>query len=363
MTSRRRFLRGIGAAAGLGLGASLAGCGYRPGGGDIRWRSGGDFSTFPTRALDVTDGLVVTVADSTTSFDIDREEWVRGGQITAYATDDGSELWGDHHDAELSCHAVGDGGAAVAFDGTVVRYGADGRWWQFEVDDRLVALAVAGERAYALTESSALAACSDGVERWRTDLETSVDDRDPEPRLAADTEAVVCSVGGAVHCLDPDGSRRWRQPEIDARRLSVVDGEAFVTAGRGLAALDGDTGAIRWIGDRRIREFAVTGDAVYGLSDLELFAYDRSGDLRWSTGSESGDGGGRGADYMGRVAADADGVYVDSSLGLTALDPGDGSVRWRVENGSLSAGPFLAESGVLVVADGELVCHYPEDTF
>jgi heat shock protein HtpX len=56
-------------------------------------------------------------------------------------------------------------------------------------------------------------------------------------------------------------------------------------------------------------------------------------------------------------------VYVDSLGGLSALDPADGAVRWRVGNRSLSAGPFLAPSGVLVVAESDLVCHYREDTF
>ncbi|ELZ20594.1 hypothetical protein C475_20063 [Halosimplex carlsbadense 2-9-1] len=366
MTSRRRFLRGVGAALGAGLGASLAGCGYRPGGGDIRWRESGNFAGFPTSALDVTDGLVVTVADSTMSFDIDREEWTRGGQITAYSTEDGAELWSDHLGGDLSCHAVGDGGAAVGFDGAIVRYGADGRWWQFEAGDPLVALAVAGEWAYGLTETGALVACSDGVERWRIDLDAERgggDDRF-DPILAADTEAVVCWVGGTVHCLDPSGRRRWRQPGIDAHRLSVVDGQIFASSRGSLVALDGSSGESRRIGDGSITEFAVTADAVYGVSDLDVVAYHRSGGRRWSTADDSDSSRNRPAsdptDYQGRVAADSEGVYVDSSRGLTALDPADGSLRWRVGNRSLSAGPFLADSGVLVAADGQLVCHHRE---
>jgi len=367
VTSRRRFLRGVGGAVGLTVAGGLAGCGYRPGGGDVRWRASGNFSTFPARAVAVTDGLVVTVADSTTSFDIDREEWIRGGQVTAYSTGDGTELWSDQHGAELSCHAVGDGGAAVGFDGTIVRYGADGRWWQFGVGEPLVALAVAGEWAYALTESGALVAASDGVERWWTDLDAELagGDDGSGPTLAADTEAIACSVGGAVHCLDPSGRRRWRQPEIDARRLSVVDGEVFASSGRSLAALGGASGERRRIGDEPITAFAVTADAVYGVSGLELLAYDRSGGRRWATTDDSASGRNRPAsdptDYQGRVAADSGGVYVDSSRGLTALDPDDGRVRWRVGNRSLSAGPFLADSGVLVAADGQLVCHYRDD--
>jgi len=364
VTSRRRFLGAVGSALAIG---GLAGCGYRPGGGDVRWRADGDFSTVRGRALAVTDGLVVTVADSTTSFDIEREEWVDGGEIAAYSTEDGSELWSDKLDADLSGHAVGDGIAAVGVDGTIVRYDDDGRQWAFEVSEPLVALAVAGEWAYALTESGALVAASNGVERWWVDLDVAATGDDAsEPMVAASTQTVVCEVGGSVRGFGPSGQRRWSKSELDARSLSVVDGEVFVSAGHGLAAIDSSTGAVRWIGDERIRTFAVTPDTVYGVADLDLYAYDRSGDRRWSTADGStgdeADAVADATDYMGRVAADAGAVYVDSSRGLTALDAGDGRVCWRVENRSISGGPFVADSGVLVVVNGELVCHYRDDT-
>ncbi|WP_436927347.1 outer membrane protein assembly factor BamB family protein [Halosimplex amylolyticum] len=367
MTTRRGFLVGLGTTATV---AGLAGCGYRPGGGDVRWRADGDFAGFRTEALDVTDGLVVTVADSTTSFDIEREEWVRGGEIAAYSTEDGSALWSDHLESELSCHSVGDGGAAVGFDGTVVRYGADGEQWRIDLGASLLALAVADGRAYAISEGGDLVACADGAELWRVDLgpELGSDEGGFGPALAASAETVVCWVGGSVVCLDPDGRRRWRQSEINVRLFSIADGEIVASGASGLAAIDGSTGEMRWLGHERVGRFAVTPDAVYGTYDTELTAYDRSGGRKWSTGDDPSAGrNDREAvepdDYMGRVAADNEGVYVDSSRGLTALDPGDGSVRWRVQNRSLSAGPFLVDGGVLVVADGELVCHYAADQF
>ena len=246
MTSRRRFLRSL-AAAGVAGSTGLAGCGYRPGGGDIRWRSDEFRSPFRQSRLALADGLLVAVADSTMDYDLDAEEWHRGGQVVAYATDDGSEAWTARLDGELTCHAVGDGGAAVGFDRAVVRYGADGELWRASLPEPPVALAVADGRIYALTETGALVACGEGEVLWRVDL---------EPTLGSDE-------GG----------------------------------------------------------FGPT------------------------------------------VAADASGVYVDSLGGLSALDPADGAVRWRVGNRSLSAGPFLAPSGVLVVAESDLVCHYREDTF
>lgn len=363
MTSRRRFLVGVGTAATAG---GLAGCGYRPGGGDIRWRADGDFATFPTRALDVTDGLVVTVADSTTSFDIEREEWIHGGEVTAYSTADGSRVWSDRLDGELSCHTVGDGGAAVGFDGTVVRYAAGGRQWGVDLGASLLALAVAdGDRTYALTDTGDLVACAGGAERWRVDLEPELgaDDGGFEPAVAASHETVVCWVGGSTLAFDTGGRRRWSQPDINVRRFSFVDGAVFASGGGGVATFDGATGDLRWITDDG-GGFTVTADAVYSAYDTKLRAYDHSGSLRWSIPDDTGPDRDRAvrdpAQYQGPVAADSEGVYVDSSGGLTALDPGDGSVRWRMQNRMISAGPYLADSGVLVVAENELVCHYRE---
>lgn len=363
MTSRRRFLGAVGSALAVG---GLAGCGYRPGGGDVRWRTERIGGLTPRNGIEVTEGLLVTVDESTMGYDFDSEEFTRGGAVTAYATEDGSELWSDSLGSELSCHAIGDGGGAVGVDGTVVRYGADGERWRVDLDASLVALAVVDGRAYALTETDTLVACVDGSERWRVALEADADDgRGFGPSVAAGDDVVVCSVGGVVVGLAPDGKRRFHQSEAGVRELSVVDGSVFVVTGHGLATVDSGSGSITWLTEGRIGRFAVTPDTVYGAFDAELVAYDRSGDRRWSTGGGGRSNGrdGDDTDYMGRVAADADGVFVDSSRGLTSLAPDDGSVRWRAQNRILSDGPFLVDDGVLVVEEDDLVCHYRTDTF
>lgn len=363
MTSRRQFLAGVGAAVGLGSG--LAGCGYRPGGGDIRWESDSPRGRYRSDVVDVTEDRLVTIADRTMSYDHDRDEFVHGGRLIAYGTDDGAERWRDNLAGSLSCHAIGDAGGAVGFDGTVVRYGREGRQWETEVGGSLVALAVADDRAYALTESDELVACADGATRWRVDLGAALgsDAGGFEPTVAASTERVVCWVGGSALGFDTEGRRRWSQSGINVRRFSFVDGRLFAAGGHGLAALDVPSGELRWLVEDGIGSFSVTTDAIYSAYDAELRAYDRSGGRRWSTGDADGDEAGPvdRTDYQGRVAADADGVFVDSSRGLTALDPTDGSVRWRTRNRTLSNGPFLADSGVLVVEDGDLVCHYRAD--
>lgn len=364
MTSRRQFLTGLGALAGVGSG--LAGCGYRPGGGDIRWESESPRGLFRSDAVDVTEDLVVTIADRTMSFDHEREEFVHGGRVIAYGTDDGAERWRDNLAGSLSCHAIGGGGGAVGFDRTVARYGPEGRQWDTVVGGALAALAVADGRVYAVTESGELVACVDGSERWRFDLDSAVgsDMGGFEPAVAASAETVVCWVGGSAIGFDTAGQRRWSQSGINVRGFSFADEELFAAGGNGIATLDSSTGELRWLVDDGIAPFTVTTGAIYCAFDTELRAYDRSGARKWSTGDADGDEAGSvdDTDYQGRVAADAVGVFVDSSRGLTALDPADGSVRWRTQNRMLSEGPFLAESGVLVVEDDDLVCHYRADT-
>jgi len=365
VTSRRRFLSGVGGVAAVGLG--LAGCGYRPGGGDIRWTADSPRGLYRSDRVDVTDDLVVTIADRTTSYDHDAAEFVHGGRVIAYGTDDGSERWRDTLAESLTCHAIGDGGAAVGFDGTLVRYGSEGRRWETEVGGSLVAVAVADGRGYAVSDAGELVACADGETRWRVDLDPALgsDAGGFEPAVAASAETVVCWVGGEVLGFDTEGRRRWRQSGINVRRFSFVDGRLFAAGGHGLAALDVSSGELRWLVEDGIGSFSVTTDAIYTAYDAEVRAYDHAGRRDWST--DGTDGGGRGVvddtDYQGRVAADADGVFVDSSRGLTALDPADGSFRWRTENRLLTDGPYLADSGVLVVADDDLVCHYRADTF
>ncbi|MDZ5811809.1 PQQ-binding-like beta-propeller repeat protein [Halorubrum sp. AD140] len=73
--SRRRVL----AATGAGVASALAGCGYRPGGGDLAWESsiggGGSFGAVERWFLPTADRLVVVRNQSGTSYDFESEEW------------------------------------------------------------------------------------------------------------------------------------------------------------------------------------------------------------------------------------------------------------------------------------------------
>ncbi len=352
-------------------GIALPGCGYYPGGGDIRWREESIGGLSWAEDMGVTGETLYTVRSSGMSYDIDTETWVDGAEVVAYDTAHGRERFTEQFDRPAGAVALGDGGAAVALveadtqSTPVVRFGPDGQMWETTVDGGVEALAVADERVYAVTADGALAVCADGSERWRVDLEPELgSDRGGfGPTVAASAEMVVCWVGGSVVCFDPDGTRRWNRSTVNARRLSIVDGEVFALAGHGLTTLEGDTGETRWISSDRVASFAVTTDAIYCRISLDVVAFDRSGARQWATSDDSGAGRNRAerdsTDYLDRVAADDRGVFVESDSGLTALATDDGSHRWTVEYDDIKAGPFLVDDGVLVVSEQGATCHVP----
>lgn len=368
MTSRRRFLAALGAAA---TGPALAGCGYYPGGGDIRWREESLGGLYRSDEVGVTGETLYTVSESVMSYDIDTETWVDGAEVVAYDTGNGRERFTEQFDRPASVAALGAGGAAVALGDeenpsqTVARFGPDGQSWETPVEGGVERLAVAEERVYAVTADGALAACADGSERWRVDLEPELgsDEGGFGPTVAASAETVVCWVGGSTVCFDPDGTRRWSRSTVNARRLSLVDGEVFAHAGHGLATLDSDTGETRWISGDNVASFAVTADAIYCRISLGVVAFDRSGTRQWTAGEGSDAGRNRGVDdspdYFDRVAADDRGVFVESDSGLTALATDDGSRRWTVDYDRIDEGPFLVDEGVLVVSGQGATCHIP----
>ncbi len=331
----------------------------------------------------VVDGLLYGVAESSRGFDFDTHEWTTGSSVAAYDTGDGEERLDLDFDAEIAAHALGDRGLAVGFEGEqsaddedsesesegtsdpeVARVTADGVQWRATVDGPIAAIAAAPRRAYALDRDARLVACADGSAVWTVDLpgaENRDGDRDGRRwfAVAADADAVVAATEVAVAGFAPDGERRWSRRDVDPpESLVVSDGLALVWGDRDLIAVDAANGETRWRLAGEAESLAFTADGGYRVGDDELVAFDEAGERRWSAGAGSYP-----ESYRGRVAADAEGVYARRGRSLAAHDPADGSVRWSVEYDRISAGPFVADGGVLVAADGEMVCHYATDRF
>ncbi|WP_135364326.1 outer membrane protein assembly factor BamB family protein [Halosimplex halophilum] len=365
MTSRRRFLRDAGVTAALGLGGALAGCGYRPGGGDIRWRE--DFRTgfYGDDPVGVAGGVLYGVTPSSRTYDFEAEEWVTRSSVTGYDTADGSRRLNREFDPDITASALGDGTLAVAFaDGSVASLAAEGVQWRGPVDGQVRAVAGAPGRVYAVTADGRLVATAGGSREWTVDLpgadgETDSDgDRRPATFVAASEDHVLAATGNGAAGFAPDGRRLWRRRDLEPPEgAAFVDGRVHVWWSLDLVALDPSTGDPRWTLPGLVESVAIAGSGGYRVGHGELVAFDADGERRWTRDSDT-----RYEDrYGGGVAADADGVYATRDGDLVAHDPADGSVRWVVE-AEVEHGPYLVDGGVLVAVDGELVCHHRAST-
>jgi len=328
---------------------ALAGCGYRPGGGDIRWREqAGGFGRADTVGL--AGSTLYTVATSVLSYDFDASEWYSGGRVVAIRTTDGLERWTEHFEGGFSASTIDDDGVAAAFEGTVVGFDADGVRWRAPAGGEVRALGVAGDRVYARTTAPSLVVLADGERVSETALDGTTSDRSPDPFVASGEDLVVTGDGGGLAAFDPSGSRRWRHDGRVAG-ATVADDGVYVTTGTRLLALAPGNGDVRWRADGVIGNDPplVTEDGVYAPGD-DLNVLDHEGTRRWSVDSIEH------VDSEWPVTVDGSGVYVATDPGLAAFDH-DGTRRWAVEYDDVDAGPFAVDAGILVIADGELVAH------
>lgn len=374
--SRRRFLAGLGSTLAGAVG--LAGCGYVPGGGDIRWTA--NYSDFSTDRVAATGDTIYAMARSERDYDFDTEQWTDGARVRAVSASGGVERWTQQYDSEGTAFGVGAGAAALGAGGSVVRLDADGEAWRATVAAAPAALAVTDDRVYGLTETGVLFGCGDGALRWQREDPGFR----PDSGLGAGPDGVVAVRGGVsggddtgdgdtgtgddghgtLVCLAPDGTERWTRPDLGGADRVVVRSRTAYVLDDEITAVDTASGGTEWAsnadgaGGFREPAYRVTERGVFRVDDGALVALDGSGDVRWSFG---GDGGRRDEDtwvaHDAAVAVDVRGVFVETEDGLTALAAGDGKRRWTVSYDRLTAGPFLVESGVVVATQGDLVCH------
>jgi len=374
VTSRRRFLASL---ATLAAGATLAGCGYYPGGGDIRWREESLGGLYRTDEVAVAGETLYTVTDSTQSYDVEEETWTRGAEVVAYDTADGSERYSEGFEERARAFGVGESDVAVGLgsddtglggegpsSSAVARIGPDGRQWTVTVDAAVEQLAVADERVYAVTAEGALVACADGEVRWRRgsyDLGNAGPDRESSALVGAGPAGVVLADGGEPVHLAPDGTERWRRPDIShvQQVVDVGSDRVHVADETTLYALAAESGESRWTAQESadLPEYALgraryhrTGGDFYRVVDAELHALDDTGETRWTN---------EGVERETNVAAGETSVFVHTGSGVTALSADDGSRNWTVEYDRIDAGPFLVDAGVLVVSGQGVTCHVP----
>lgn len=364
--SRRRFLS-LAALATAGLG-TLAGCGYRPGGGDIRWETGiGTGSYMPDDVLAADDGeTLFTVNRSSRGFDWETEEWGRYGDLAAYDAESG-DVRGEEETRPVEGVAVGGRTLYVGHeDGGLAAFGADGEvGWRVETDGVPWELAASADRVYTATDAGEIVAfaADDGDALWTTELDV------PEhgvALVASEDGAFVhredTATSTAVTAFGPDGGKRWHATLADdgiGNEPPVAGSDVLYVPTRGkLFALGLGDGDERWSRSIDVRRGppAVADDAVVCSDGETLYCVDvADGEERWRFRPE-----GRWSEVTSPVTAEGV-VYVGGNDGLYALDAGDGSVRWRADSEPIEDAPLVVGPTVVVTTDdGYLRGHWRE---
>jgi outer membrane protein assembly factor BamB len=182
----------------------------------------------------------------------------------------------------------------------------------------------------------------DGATLWRKKLDGGVTGR---PRIDGDV-VYVGSQGGVLYAFDAStGREHWTykvKAPIETQPV-VAHGAVFFTTGENrVYAVDAHKGTWKWQYDREVPEqsFTIRGQSapmvhagrVYvGFADGYLACLAAgTGDVAWARGL--GGDASRFVDVDATPVVSGDTLYVSSfSGGVYALDPRDGSTRWRYE--------------------------------
>ena len=187
--------------------------------------------------------------------------------------------------------------------------------------------------------------------RWSLDL------GDPSLLLAEPVdETLYVGTPGTIYAISTDGTERWRRevgyrlPNVVVRSKSVPpvgSRTVYTNDDERVYALDGEDGGVRWVyegesGEESPSVISAVRDIAIVL-DGDLIAVSAIGGReRWRFGL---DGGLRSVPhYDGRL------LYVGTDRGkLYALDPDDGTERWRVELPERDGDSESASSRLLTV--------------
>lgn len=345
MPRRRAVLAGV-----TGLVTGLAGCGYRRGGGDVRWSMEMPGSV---DALHTTGRHVVVAVHS----------WG-----PSYARRPATVQWLDPATGTVeqtlqrsASNTVVDGETLFSVTDTVVRALRDGReLWAWDAVEPVEDFAVGGETVYVLDSGLTLSAVGiDGTLRWRV--------RVPETRrrygwVTASDRGVYRStrIGdmATVTAFAPDGTERWRHTIADpdqTPRIATVGGTLLRWDGGNLRAVSVSDGRGRWSGNGVVVGRASASERAYVSYRGTLSAVDaETGVTSWTH-----DGWDTPYDPWGRLrTADGRCYFRLSSRGsnayrLRSLDDSTGDHRWTVSE--LVVGHITATEDVVVTAERNTV--------
>ena len=255
--SRRRLL----SAAATGLVGGLAGCGYRPGGGDLAWASSiptnGLLGTETTRFAVADDRLFVVQNQSGRTYDFATETWRNVENATVSAVDGTGAA---RLDAETERQAVA---SPAATEGSVIVPVEGGR--TTAIDRDAAGIDPDAREATAGTASDGTGSDDDGGDdiRWQVDVVAPSGDESGES-------------GGSDESNGSDESGETEAPR-EIGGLSASDRLVAAVAGTKLVALDAETGDRAFTvteawpdgGDGAADRVAVDGEDVWVASGGE----------------------------------------------------------------------------------------------
>lgn len=336
--------------------------------------------------------------------------YVNGGRLVALDADDGREQWAystgvPDWDASHARPMVADGHVYAAFgarDHDVVVAAvraADGRQaWQFVPPDFYGPVRSAGATGDAVyvgsmggTEAGrdvyALDADS-GRQRWHRDLAGTC-----TGGAATAGEVVVFETQDGLYALDAaSGETAWHVDDTSYRCSPVTRGETVYTDDFGrIVALDAHDGSVEWtVADDvpAAGEWVLADGRIYAAGDGSAFALDAdTGAVVWRTETPAGRPRtvvvpGDGQVYVGvdrgtvsaldattgevvwqadrdlehlAVTRSGDTVFVttDDWYSVTALEPGDGTRRWRFSFPERMVAPPAVDGGTAFVGTDE----------
>lgn len=202
---------------------------------------------------------------------------------------------------------------------------------------------------------------------WKMDLDGGLLSREPivaneTVYLAVTTDNDSSETKGTVGAYDIEtGNQKWEQPDLPSPKTPTVDDQLLYVAtsvaessgheNGGLYALDVENGDIVWSRTDLLRWTSpiVTDNQIYTSNENGAYALDRTtGNTVWKTGG------------IGKQADGSDGAlsYANGTIFFsdgTALNAADGSVKWRVTDGSSTFGNHIV--------DGDRVYYLKADYF